>query len=167
MNPETEFDIRIEPIAAIWEGLRIQVLVVRCGLDGQTPNQFACVVYQGTVKTLGASIGGYGLMSGLAQGQSFYFTYSWGSGVHRSHAGKLQIVNGAVQLWDSGGFLNVDLFLSRRPNGDVAVESGKFESFNGWGQPAEYARIDESDPSNTKLVALDGSVLAIFTPVTP
>jgi hypothetical protein len=80
------------------------------------------------VKTLGVSFGGYGLMSGLVQGESFYFTYSWGSGIHRSHVGKLQIVNDEVKFWDSGGFFNLDLFLSRRTDGEIAVVSGRFES---------------------------------------
>lgn len=165
LNPLTRFDIRLEPIRGLWEALQIQVAEVWCGLEGQQVNPFACVIYHGAVKVLGSSFGGYGLMSGLLQGEGFYFTYSWGSGIHRSHLGKLQIVNGEVKLWDTGGFNSLDLFFSRRVNGEIVVEAGRYEGFNAWQQPVSYGRIDESDPASTKLVGADGSVLATFTPV--
>ena len=74
LNPESEFDIRIEPIRGLWEGLQVQVTVVRCIAGGQEFSRFACVLHQGVVRTLGTSLGGYGLMSGLVHGESFYFT---------------------------------------------------------------------------------------------
>jgi hypothetical protein len=135
-------------------------------LNGQEFNGFACVLREEGVSVLGESFGGHGLMSGLVKGQSFYFTYSWGSGVHRSHMGKLQLVDGAVKMWDTGGFLNQDLFL-RRTNTEIAVESERFESFNGWLGPGSFGWIDESQPAATKLVGADGSVLAVFLPVSP
>ena len=166
LNPATEFDIRIEPVRGVWDALRVQLLVVRCLINGQEFNRFACVLHEEAVKALGESFGGYGLMCGLVQGESFYFTYSFGSGIHRSHVGKLQIVNGEVKLWDTGGFFNRDLFL-RRTSTEIAVESGRFESFNGWLDPIDFGWIDESEPAATKLVGLDGSVLAVFMPVDP
>jgi len=46
----------------------------------------------------------------------------------------------------------------------MAVVSGRFESFNRWLEPTEYGRIDESAPSITKIVSLNGSVLATLMP---
>jgi hypothetical protein len=166
LNPATEFDIQIEPIRDLWDSLAVQVMIVREAVRGGEFNRFACIIHDGTVRAIGQSIGGYGLMSGLVQGQSFYFTYSFGSGVHRSHVGKLQIENGEVKVWDTGGFVNQDLFL-RRTNTAVTVESGRFESFNGWQDLGDFGWIDESDPAATTLVGTNGNVLAVFSPVSP
>ena len=167
LNPATEFDIRIEPVRGLWDGLGVQVLIVRYLAAGEEFNRQACILHEATVRTVGQSTGGYGLMTGLVKGQSFYFTYSWGSGMHRSHLGKLRIVHGELTIWDSGGFLNQDLFLSRQADETIAVESGTFESFNGWLKSADFGRIDETDPAVTKVVGLDGSTLALFTLVNP
>jgi hypothetical protein len=70
-------------------------------------------------------------------------------------------------FWNSGGFPNVDLFLSRRPDGEIAVVSGEFEGFNRWLEPKDYGQIDETDPLVTKLMGLDGSVLATLLPTDP
>lgn len=167
LNPATQFDIRIEPVRGLWEVMQIQAVDVRYLVNGEEFNRFSGVLYSGSVRALGQSFGGYGLMSGLVQGSSFYFTYSWGSGIHRSHVGKLQVVNGDLQVWDSGGFFDVDLFLSRRGNGQIAIVSGKFESFNQWMQSSEYAQVDETDVAATKLIGLDGTVLATLLPIGP
>jgi hypothetical protein len=70
LNPATQFDIRIEPVRGLWEALQTQVVDVRYLGDGQEFNRFACVLHNGSVKTLGVSFGGYGLMSGLMQVQN-------------------------------------------------------------------------------------------------
>jgi len=166
LNPATEFDVRIEPVRDLWETLGVQVMMVRSMVGGQEGNRFGCVLYDGTVNELGHSFGGYGLMSGLVKGQSFYFTYSFGSGMHRSQVGKLQIVDGAVKLWAAGDFLSRDLFM-RRTDTEIAIETGIFLDFNGWTEPGEFGWIDESDPVATKVMGLDGGVLSVFLPVNP
>jgi len=142
-------------------------VVVRESLDDQFGNTYACVLHEGKAQGLGQSFGGWGLLSGLMQGETFYFTYSQGSGRHRSHVGKLQLVDNAVKLWDAGGFYELDLFLSRQPDGHIVVVSGVFEAFNRYAKSADYARIDKTDPSATKLIGLDGGVLATLLPVGP
>lgn len=166
LNPAAEFEIRIEPVRDLWEALGIQIMKARLVVGGQEASRFGCVLYGGTVTELGRSFGGYGLMSGLVKGQSFYFTYSFGSGLQRSQVGKLQIVEGAVKLWATDDFFERDLFL-RRTDSAIAIESGLFQVFNGWTEPGDFGWIDESDPAATKVIGLDGSVLSVFLPVSP
>lgn len=169
LNPSAQFEIRLAPVRGLWETMQIQVANVRClSADGQLFNQFACVLRGGALQTLGRSVGGHGLMSGLVRDDTFYFTYSWGSGVHRSHVGKLQIVNSEAKFWDSGalfgGLLFRDVFVSRRPDGEIALFKGSFQSFNRWQLPVEVGVIDRSDPAAPKIVDLDGGVLATLIP---
>ena len=38
-------------------------------------------------------------MSGMVSKGEFYYTYSFGSGIHRSHVAKLQLLDGRLKLW--------------------------------------------------------------------
>jgi hypothetical protein len=166
LNPAVVFNIQVEPIQGLWETMQIEVVIVEETVDGQFGNEYACLLHEGTAQYLGISGGGWGLMSGLMQGTNFYYTYSWGSGIHRSQVGKLQIVNDEVNFWGTSGFVNKDLFLSRRTDGKIAVESGVYRSFNLCQNPTDYALIDETDPSATKIIDLNSNVLATLVPTT-
>lgn len=158
LNPATTFDIRIKAVRELWETLQVQLVDVRYCVDGHSGYRSAYVLRHGAVKPLGLSFGGHGLASGLVKGGSFYFTYSWGSGIPRSHIGELRIVNGQVTCWDTGGVPWRDLFVTRASDGEIAVVSGVYQSFNRWHAPLEYGRIDASDPAATKVVGAEGSL---------
>ena len=166
LNPATVFNIRVEPVQGLWEMLQTEVVIVKETINGQFANEFAYVIHNGNAQNLGISIGGYGLMSGLMQGTNFYYTYSWGSGIHRSQVGKIQIVDGEVNFWGTSGFVfeSEDIFLSRRPDGKITVESGGFGGFNVCLHPTDYGLIDETDPSATKVIDLNSNVLATLVP---
>lgn len=166
MDPATQFNIRVEPVQGLWETMQIQLMIVP--EFSSWLYRYPCLLHNGKVQTIGICIGGYGLMSGLVQGTNFYYTYSWGSGIHRSQVGKAQIVDGQVNFWETTGFwaAGPDLFLSRRSDGKIAVVSGTFEGFNVCQKPADYGLIDETDPANTKVIDLNSNILSIMTPVT-
>lgn len=167
LNPKSEFDIQVIPVGGLWDALQVQIVKVRLLSDGAQFNEFAAVLRQGKVATLGISIGGHGLMSGLVQNGSLYFTYSWGSGVHRSQVGRLGLANDELRFWDSAGFPNVDLFLSRKADGALGLVTGTFEGFNHWSGAHEFGHIDEANPNAAKIVGLDGTVLGTLEPRGP
>jgi hypothetical protein len=167
LNPAVVFNIQVEPIQGLWETMQIEVVtVVETSFDGQFVNAYACLIHKGNVQYLGIPMGG--LMSGLMQGTNFYYTYSFGSGIRRSEVGMLRLVNDEVNFWGTQGlvFQDMDLYLSRRTDGKIAVESGGFGGFNLCLHPQDYGLIDETDPSATKIIDLNSNVLATLVPTT-
>ena len=164
LNPATEFEIRWVPIKGLWQALEVQVFKVRCFVDRQQFNEFDCVIHQGKLTVLGCSIGGYGLMSGVVQSSSLYYTYSWGSGIHRSHIGRLEVVNDELKFWESAGFADRDLFVSPTSSGGIQVLSGKYAEVNQWLDSQEFGTIDQQDPAQMKIIGPDGAVVGTLLP---
>jgi hypothetical protein len=164
LNPATEFEIRWVPIRGLWPALGVQVFKVRCFVDRQQFNEFDCVIRQGKLTVLGCSIGGYGLMSGVVQPSGFYYTYSWGSGIHRSHIGRMEVVNEELKFWESGGFAGRDLFVSPTSSGGIQVVAGRYAEVNQWLEAQEFGLIDQQDPAQMKIIGPDGEVVETLLP---
>ena len=137
-NPETKLDVQVLHFDDSGDfndsddSSGLQLLHVRyLSPDGQLFKEESLVAHGEDLHTLGKSFGGFGLMSAVKVGDAIYYTYSWGSGIHRSHVGELSVVSGELMIRESGGFANADLFV-RTAEGGVLVEAGDFESFNNW-----------------------------------
>jgi hypothetical protein len=117
------------------------------------------IYHDGKVASLAPSNGGYGIMSGLVSDGAFYYTYSWGSGIHRSHVARLEIKDGKLISSDTGGFKDLDLFVSDAPDGKVRIKSGKFESFNHYRDPKEFGIITSDSSSKLKILDSKGNSL--------
>jgi hypothetical protein len=63
-------------------------------------------------RPLGGGFGGFGVNCIDAPGDASYlvYTYSWGSGIHRSHAA-VDFLDGSGRTWTSGWFLHRDMTL--------------------------------------------------------
>ena len=85
----------------------------------------------GALTTFGNSFGGYGLMSATMDEDMLFYTYSWGSGIHRSHVGALSIMGDQIQILETVGFVNEDLFV-RNMGGQSIIEVGDYLGFNSW-----------------------------------
>lgn len=78
----------------------------RSGLDGAT-----FVLCGGKVVPIGYAFGGFGV-TGFAYSKDtnvLYFAYSWGSGMHRSHLGMLDLETGAVSDYIDDAFWDTDI----------------------------------------------------------
>lgn len=82
--------------------------------------------------------GGHGLMSAAMHKGTLYGSYSWGSGLHRSHLFSLTIADAKPKLRETGGFASKDLFVSVGKDGTLAVQSGGFQAFNKWKNVADF-----------------------------
>ena len=70
-------------------------------------------------------------MSAVMVGDELYYTFSWGSGIHRSQIGRLSADGAGLTINESGGYEDVDLFVHKADN-RVQVEEGRFIDFNSW-----------------------------------
>ncbi|MBN1610840.1 MAG: hypothetical protein JW940_29685 [Polyangiaceae bacterium] len=132
LNPTAAFDVLEYDVPDLWETLRVQLFYVDyVSTDGQHFNSALLAYYQGELYPFAATFGGHGLMSGVLQGDAFYYSYSWGSGIHRSVLGRLTIGDAEPEFVESGGFMNIDLFLTLGDT-EIQVEQGTYRDYEDW-----------------------------------
>ncbi len=141
LNTKTEFHIRKLEVKGLWEELKLQVYDIEYLIQNQPFNGYVALYHDGKITVLASNLGGSGLMSGVMCKDEFYFTYSWGSGIHRSHLAKLQLIDGKLKRWESGGFMDKDIFASCGSDGNVHVLSGVFDDFNRWSKVKEFGTV--------------------------
>jgi hypothetical protein len=110
--------------------------------DGNLLDEVPFLFRDGDVRSLGIAYGGWGLMSAVVYGNCLYYTYSWGSGIHRSHIGRVSLHPGELRLRESIGYQNVDLFVKVENRG-VAIYEGEFISFNNWRGKSFLQGVDD------------------------
>jgi hypothetical protein len=154
MGPGVSFDVVEYQVPDLWETMQLQLFFAEylSSDEGQRFNEEMFVCYEGELHAFGEALGGYGLMSAVLRGESLYYTYAWGSGIHRSQIGRLAISDGQLDFLASGGFVDVNLFV--RFNGDeLEVDVGTFIGFNDW-EGELYGTLLEAD---SELVVVDAS----------
>lgn len=160
LNTNTVFQIRKLEVSGLWESMRLEVFdVAYTAKDVEWFYGFVGLCSRGKVSVLAPNLGGYGLMSGLMHNGEFYYTYSWGSGVHRSHVAKLHLVHGELEAWDSGGFQDKDLFVTASPDGKVHVISGEFKRFNHWEGGTDIGFVGITNSSALQIVGPRGEII--------
>lgn len=104
------------------------------------------LLYEDKIYPLGAGFGGYGLTSmALAdlngdEMQELYFTYSFGSGLHRSHAAYFDPVAKKVVTFDYIHF-NKDMMVTDNGNGGLALYSASISNLMSF----VYFEIEKKD----------------------
>jgi len=132
LNPTTQIKIEEYHVEGLEEAMGIQLLFIRyLSPDGEQFNERMQVYRDGSLVTFGSTFGGFGLMSAAMHEDRLFYTYSWGSGIHRSHVGTISIEGDQLQFWETIGFVNQDLFV-RSVSGDISVEVGSYLDFNSW-----------------------------------
>lgn len=121
LNPDVKFAIDEFEVPGLWAALEVQIFNVHDLIRGQSipGNPFLC--YRGKIHPFVESTGGQGLMSAVVAGPALYYSYSWGSGIHRSHVGRLQIVNDAPVRAESAALVDRDMFVTTSTNGRILV----------------------------------------------
>lgn len=151
MNPSTQFPLKELTTADLWDRLHAQVFAVTSGVREDQ----AFTIRSQEVFPLGADFGGSGVMSmcvAVLNGDrqpKLVFTYSWGSGVHRSLVG----------LWTGGpswvdarpALADYDLSLERIDDQRVGVAYGEFSSAGNFKREGNFGTLrlagDTSKPS--------------------
>jgi len=128
MNPSAEFPLEEITTAEIWERLHVQVFRITDGIYGDQD----CLIQDRRVSALGIGLGGFGVTSMCVAdlagdgGAELVFSYSWGSGVHRSLVGVWAVgsprVDAPEVLWN-----DEDLSLVKVDDRHVRVEYGRFD----------------------------------------
>ena len=152
LNPTASFDVLEYDVPDLWETLRVQLFYADyVSTDGQRFNSGLWAYYQGELYSFGVTVGGHGLMSGVLQGQAFYYSYSWGSGIHRSVLGKLTIGDGQPEFVESGGFTQRDLFLELVED-EIQVEQGTYRGYDDWTASTPFGTLVDQ---GSELVVVD------------
>lgn len=136
-NPNLTPDFRLVvteyEVKDLYDSLGIQVFHADfLSQDGTWFRSGGYLYLNGTVTLFSDSFGGWRLMSGVVVKRTFYYTYSWGSGIHRSHVGCLFLDGDSLIFLDTGGFMNFDLFVSNCASDSICVYTGVSKSFNSW-----------------------------------
>lgn len=153
LNPDTEFKIEEYSIEGL-KALGVQILLARyLSPKGSQFNESLFICHAGKLTPFAVTFGGHGLMSAAVSEGSMYYTYSWGSGEHRSHVGRLTVVNAKPVVAESGPLLGEDFFI-KKDGAAIRLEKGTFEKFNGWksgekagsvaGKETGFAVIDDT-----------------------
>lgn len=151
LNPSTQFKIEEYRVEGLQAALRIQLFLVRyMSADGQQFNESLLIYRDGKLTPFASAFGGHGLMSAVMVEDTLYYTYSFGSGIHRSHVGVLSIDDGKMQILESGGHISTDLFV-RKIEGGIQVEAGQFHRFNSWNPTKVVGRVKRK-PSSLAVV---------------
>ena len=135
----------IEPysVPGLKDALDLGLILVRflSAEEGQQFNEAILIHRDDTLTTFASAFGGFGLMSAVVAEGSLYYSYSFGSGIHRSHVGVLRKNGeGELELRESGGYFSDDLFV-RVKEGEIVVESGQYETFNRWSSPKSFGKV--------------------------
>lgn len=159
-------------IDGLWEKLKIAAFQIN---SSEHPSYAAAVgfYYDGKIEWV-PSFGGYGFMSGVVIGDGFYYTYSWGSGIHRSHVAMIRRVNGKLEHWDSGGFTDWngdlgwhtawDLFVIHGAEGKPTVLVGSIEHFDIWTNAMVIGTIHEAGDHTLQLIDGEDREIKPFFP---
>ena len=159
LDEKTEFRIRPFEVKGLWEEMGIVAFDVQYLSNGSPFNGYVGYFHDGKIDHLAANFGGHGLMSGLVHDKRFVFTFSWGSGMHRSQVRAAVIKDGRLAIIDSGGFVDQDLFVKTGPDGKIEVFSGQFTSFNQWTKERSLGVLEIPPSQAPRIVGSSGAVL--------
>jgi hypothetical protein len=161
LNSATEFKIEEYAIDGL-KALDVRILLARYfAPDGKQFNEALLVLHAGKLTPLAPTTGGHGLMSAVVSNGKLYYTYSWGSGRHRSHLGQLTAAKAKLTVVQSSPLYDADCFVTQDANG-LYLERGAFEKFNAWKPDQRYGEIKPKDPGFT-VVTKAGEEIQTFT----
>lgn len=154
LAPTVKFPLKEITTAEVWDRLGAQIFQVTGDID-----QFSTYLIRGgRVHRLGTGFGGHGVMSfvvaELAGGRPWLvYTYSWGSGRHRSKVAALDLLQaGSPELTAELALLDGDWFV-RAAGTAVVLETGQYGSEpNRWTKGVEVGRVEFDLAANAMLV---------------
>ena len=166
LAPSTFFKVKEFEVDGLWEAMSLQLFVVGCmtsPTDEWTFREDLFIYHRGEVIPFAIHFGGFGLTSASVHDGDLFYTYSWGSGIHRSHIGRVSLKSGQLEISDSGGFIDYELFI----DSSNTVYDAKFKDFNSWSSEVELGsvRYSSNELPHLEVIGLDGSlIISDFSP---
>ncbi len=147
---KTHIDVRYSyrgiDVPGLEESLQTRIFLAKFETDaGIQIEEKLLALRGGKVQTFGATFGGHGLMSALVQNGCMYYSFSWGSGLHRSHVGRLKIKGESLEVWESDWFPNADVIV-RLAGAKVEIVHGEYVGFNRMDNAAVVGDMDAIIP---------------------
>jgi hypothetical protein len=149
MNPAAKFPVKELTTDEVWKRMSVQVFQVTGGV-----RECETFLVRGgkEVRPLGIGFGGSGVMSLCIADldrdgkPELVYTYSWGSGDHRSHAAVYREKDGKVQEAVVPFAFKGDMFASSFPDGSVEVEIGRYrQQVNRWIKTGRLGKLSISE----------------------
>jgi hypothetical protein len=156
LNPDVTFRVKELLVPGLWSALKIQLFVADDKIDGQVLPHDPFLYFKGAIHPFVNALGGHGVMSGVVSGDAFYYSYSWGSGIHRSVVGRLTIKEGRPVRDESRPLFNGDMFVEKSADGRIRIVEARWKEFNRWEEGVRFGWIDGTEGSRLKIVDDDG-----------
>jgi hypothetical protein len=155
--------ISVHNVPGLWDSLRIRLFHAEYQSSDGTWSWDGEFLYRNnTIRIFVPDFGGWGLMSGVMRGNTLYYTYSWESGTHRCHIGKLFLNPDTVIIQESGGYSGKDLFVVKTADSFIAVylySSWASRDFNEFDSSAvKWGLIRETESSITIIDTLGNKI---------
>lgn len=166
-NPYT-LRLTMHEVSGLWDSLGICLFVAEYrSADGTWFRNEEFLYRKGAIRYFTDCFGGWGMMSGQMMGSALYYTYSWGSGIHRSHIGRLSIDHDTIVIRESGGYADKDLYVAEPENGVIPVflyKIRKMISFNELDSSAvKWGYVHEGAASISIIDTLGNEITPNFT----
>ncbi|MBI4622412.1 MAG: hypothetical protein HY736_04205 [Verrucomicrobia bacterium] len=112
INPAAKFAFEEFAPAGLWESLGLQIFKVWfVNPDVRAPRD-PVILVDGKFSPFVNTTGG-GLLSAVVHGDALYFSYGFGSGIHRSQLGRLRLRGGQPELHESKSYGMADMLVEK------------------------------------------------------
>jgi hypothetical protein len=159
MDTSFRLAITVHDVPGLWDSLRIHLFHAEYqSSDGTWFWDGEFLYRNGTIRIFVPDFDGWGLMSGVMRGATLYYTYSWGSGIHRCHIGRLFLNPDTIVIQESGGYAGKDLFVVKTADNLIAIYlyscwgSRNFNEFDS--SAVKWGLIRETESSITVIDTL-------------
>jgi hypothetical protein len=167
MDTEFNLTLTVHTVPGLWDSLGI--LLFHATYESSDGTWFwdgEFFYRNGVIRIFVPDFNGSGLMSGVMRGNRFYYTYSWGSGTHRCHLGRLFLNSDSVVIQESGGYADKDFFVMESKDNRMAVylySSWSSRNFNEVDSTAEkWGVVKETQSSITVVDTLGKEIPPLF-----
>jgi len=155
LNPESSFRFEEVSVPGLWDALRVQLFTVDTIVRGQAIPRDPFLSWEGGIQPL-ARTSTTRLHSAVVLDDALYYSHSWGSGILRSHVGRLRIVDGKLEQQESEGWAFAELSLQRTGAGEIAVLLREGLPADSSGVGVLVGRIDLHERSWLRIVDAAG-----------
>ena len=145
MNPSVQAPLAERTTDEMWDRLGVQLFVVTEGVAECE----SFLVRRGRVHSFCGGFGGHGIQSACvtdldSDGEpELTYTYSWGSGIHRSLVGVSRFVDDELRMEDAEVAYVGDLFVRKESDALAIVEIGEYGwEFGAWNATARFGEVE-------------------------
>lgn len=157
LNPQVTFEFEELALPGLWEGLGVQIFNVwHLAHDNRNPRD-PFILSAGKIFPFVGTMGG-GFLSGAVRGDALYYSYGYGSGIHRSQLGRLRMKDGRPEQHESKSYSMGDMLVEKTPENRIRIVvrdfpwPGEAPTPLGWIDLQENGRLRVSDDAGGEVV---------------